>query len=353
MRNTLVRNLMQLHRGVDKSAPEITADTHTDMPDVAADVEKLKTMGDAKLGNDYLGALADIAWLDAFFNGKMPEDSVVKGIEAILGKDSPLMARLEGFVAFNNNQYDDAKVKFSAIAKNDPLASAALLAIRAKAGEDKNALVNDAAQLVASVPVDVWSTTIRYLLSDFGPVKFRTPDAEALRTEILKLPDDWMDFPKDPGNYYTMDIDPATVGVYPGQPMFMKLQIQNISPYPLVIGPGGVIDQNIVIDASIRSPISQYIPAVGIARLTGKLVLQPRQTTSAYVRVDSGDLNGLLATVPNNDVTIYTSAVSNARMSNNQIIPGPGGLRSQAQLDRSHRTLHRQGSQSQGVHRKT
>ncbi len=330
-RNTLIRNLMQLHRSIDTTAPEITADTATAMPDVLADIEKLKTMGDQKLGNAYLGALADLAWLDAFFTGKLPEESVVKGIEAVVGTDSPLIARLQGFVAYNNGQLEDAKVKFGAIAKNDPLAQAAMLAIRLKSGEDRNALFNEAAQLVAAVPVDVWSTTVRYLLADFGPINFRTPDAEALRTEVLKLPEEWMDLPKDPSSYYTLELEPVTVGVVTGQPMFMRVIIQNISIYPLVIGPGGVVDQTVVIDASIRSPMSQYIPAVGVARLTGRLVLPPNKTTSAYVRVDSADLNALMATVPQSDVTIYTSAVTNARMGNNNaVVPGPGGTRAQA-----------------------
>jgi hypothetical protein len=110
----------------------------------------------------------------------------------------------------------------------------------------------------------------------------------------------------------------------------MKLSVLNTSEFPLVIGPGGVIDQQVVIDTTARGLVEQYFPASAIAKLTGRLVLQPRQSVATIVRVDGPGLAAFLDAHPNLAMSTYASAVFNPRSSREAIFPGPGGFRVQS-----------------------
>ncbi|MBC7783705.1 MAG: hypothetical protein H7144_07680 [Burkholderiales bacterium] len=330
-RTALTRNLMALHRAIDPSAPEVKEDTAPQLPDVRADAQEIVKGNNGDLARAYAGSLADLGWLDAYFAARAPDPAVIAALETLTGQNSPVVTRLQGFAALTSGQDDEANVKLSAIAQSDPLARVGMLALRVKKGEPKDALLREAAQLLSEIPVDVWSTTLRYTLKDLGNIGFRTPDADALRAEVQKLPDDWLQLARAPGQFYVMKLTPMRVGVTPGEPMFLTLQFQNISKHPLVIGPGGVIDQQVVMDASVKGAVEQYVPAVGIARLSGKLVLQPRQSTTALVRIDSGELSAFLNTMPHLSLSVYASAVTNARSGpNSTVIPGPGGMREQS-----------------------
>lgn len=332
-RSALTKNLMVLHRAIDNTAPEVTDKTAAVLPDVRADAKAVDARSD--LGRLYAAALGDYAWLDAYFGGKSPDPAVLEAIVTLTGENSTLLTRLQGFAALGANQLDEAKVKLSAIADRDALARLGLASVKLKQGTPKDQLAADASKLLLEMPVGVWSSTVRHTLSDLSPISFATEDKPAVVAEAAKLSAKWLGIARSPDSFYLMELRPVKVGLSVGDPMLLKLRVQNISDFPLVIGPGGVIDQSVAIDAQVRGPVEQYFPGVAVARLSGELVLQPRQSTFATVRIDNGELGSFFQSVPQVSLSVYASSISNARIIQQEqgpaVVPGPGGFREQGQ----------------------
>ncbi len=351
-RSALVKNLMVLHRVVDPNSPEITENTVAAMPDVRADAAKIEPS--SNLGRSYAAALGDVAWLDIYFGNNPLDPVIAEAIVSLTGENSVDITRLQGFAALASGQTDEAAVKLGAIADRDALAKVGMLAIKLKKGESKDALRPEASKLLASMPVDVWSSTVRQTLADLSPLTFETPDKASVIAASAKLPTDWLNFVRNTGNFYLMELIPVNVGVGVGEPMLMRLRLQNVGKYPLVIGPGGVIGQRVAIDAQVRGLAEQYFPGVAIGRVSGQLVLQPRQSVQTTVRIDSPELNGFISSAPHIPLTIYASAVSNPRIVQQPqggaaVVPGPGGIRVQATrvMDRQSVALSREDNRKQ------
>ncbi len=331
-RAALTRNLMVLHGHLHPNAPEVTEQTPAALPDVVADAAAAKASPD--IAAAYAAALSDLAWLDAYFGNKSPDAPVMQALSILLGENGVVTTRLQGFAALQSGRDDEAQVKLAAIADRDALARVGVVALKLKKGESKEALLPEASSLLSQMPVDVWSATLRYSLRDLGPITFASAEKDAVVAESAKLPDAWLQFPRNANTFYLAELRPVRVGVQVGEPMLLTLRIQNIGRFPLVIGPGGVIDQTVAIDAHARGPVEQYFPGVAIVKLTGDLVLQPRESVVTPIRVDNNDLTNFLNSAPHVSLTVYPSAVTNARVVQGQqgagIVPGPGGFRVQA-----------------------
>lgn len=344
-KSALTRNLMVLHRSIDPQAPEVTEQTPAALPDVRNDAKSIDPSNPQ--AQMYVAALGDYAWLDAYFSGQPVDPAVMEALITLTGENSVLVTRLQGFSAWKNRRTDEAKVKLSAIADRDFLAKTALAAIRLEQGESRDTILKEASELLSQMPLGVWASMVRYSLRDLGPISFSTPEKSAVVVEASKLPEKWLNFPQTPGNFYLLELRPLKVGLAVGEPMLLRLRVQNVSEFPLVIGPGGVLDQSVAIDAQVRGPLEQYFPGVAVAKLSSDLVLQPRQSTFANVRIDSGELGSFFQGLPHLPLSVYASAISNPRLVQQAqgvtVVPGPGGLRAQGEsvIDRPPAALQR------------
>lgn len=345
-RSALIRNLMVLHRSIDPQAPEVTDQTPAVLPDVRNDARSLEVS--SELARTYTAALGDYAWLDAYFSGNPIDPAVMEALTILTGDSSVLVTRLQGFSALKNQRTDEAKVKLSAIADRDPLAKVGMTAIRLGQGESRETILQEASELLSQMPLGVWSSTVRYSLRDLGAIPFSTPDKSEVLTQASKLPEKWLTFAQTPGNFYLMELKPLKVGLTVGEPMLLRLRVQNVSDFPLVIGPGGVLDQSVAIDAQVKGPLERYFPGIAVARLSSDLVLEPKQSTFAIVRIDTGELGTFFQSLPHLPLSVYSSAISNPRLVQQiqglTVIPGPGGFRAQGEsvIDRPSVALQRQ-----------
>jgi hypothetical protein len=347
-----IRALIVLHTQVDANAPKPDDRTEIKLPDVKVDVAAVQAKGDAQLAQQYLQALGDLAWVDAYFGGRAPDAAVTEAINTLAGQDSPLAHRIAGFVALSADRLDEADVAFSPVAERDVLSRLGVLALKLKKGEDKAAIAAEGNKLLAQLPTDIWPLVIRQSLKDAGPLSFKSPDTDAVAAEYAKLPADVWGFAE--GRIpYLVDLLPLTGSVGFGEPILVKVTLQNTSRRPLAIGPGTGLAQQVSIDANLRSVNDHQIPAAAVAKLTARLVVPPNQTTSTVVRLDSPELGAQLAQVPQVGAAIFTSAVTNPQTiqqttpqgaTQQVIVPGPGGYRAQgrATIDRPQVAFTRQ-----------
>ncbi|MGN6725113.1 MAG: tetratricopeptide repeat protein [Tepidisphaeraceae bacterium] len=329
-RTQLIRNLMALQSTFDPSIGKVGDATPVALPNVQNAMKLIEAKGDARLAESYLEALGDLAWLDVYFAGKTPPKEISDGIDTLAGQSSIMSNRIAGFSALAGGHNDDAKVKLSAVAARDPLSQLGLLILQLKTGSDKAGIAQAGADVLQKLPTDAWSAMVRWSLKDAGPIAFRTSDADVVIAEAARLPRDWINFTRDGRSHYFVTIDVVKASVQVGEPMLVTLSVQNSSDQPLLIGPGGAIDPRIPLDANVRGAIEQVFPAVAVAKLTGRIVLQPRESTRTTVRLDNGDLDSFSSQNPTVGLSIFASAITNATVRGKALVPGPGGFRTQA-----------------------
>lgn len=307
------------------------------LPDIKAAAALLQSLKKPELTQAYVNDLAAIAWLDVYFLGRPADGAVAAAIDQLADPKGAVPNRIDGFAALAAGDFDAANVKLSAVAPRDPLSQIGMLSLRLKQGQDKAAIAADAAKLLAQYPVDVWSLMIRQSTAAAGPLKYRSGEADAVVAESNRLPRPWLEFGKTPSDNYLLDVDALQPSITIGQPLLARVTLQNIGDRPLLIGPGGVIDQNVPIDMNMRSLTEEPFPGAAVARLTGRIVLQPNQSTSTVVRLDSTAIDTYIATNPQYGLSIFVSAVVNPVLRNNVVVPGVGGTRAQAKnvIDRT------------------
>lgn len=336
-RQAMIKTVMQLHTAVDPNAIKPTDDAKIVLPNVKADAEAIAKMDNPQLATTYQAALGDIVWLDAFFAATPPEAPLAEAITALGADKSNNVARAVAFASFVGGNFDDAKAKLAPLVEQgDLLSRAAMLVVRLKAGESKESLAPEAQKLITQLPTGVWGATLRWTLRDFGPFDLRTADTPAIIAESAKLSPDWLAFGKNGRSFYVIDVDVIKAQCDVGEPMVMSITLQNLGTRPLAIGPGGPVDQQVILDATVRGSVEQPFPGAAVSRMTGALVLQPRQKITSYARVDNPQMFAFLAANPQVSMAVFVSAIANPMLGANGIVPGPGGFRSQSRsvLDR-------------------
>jgi len=329
-RGVLIRNLIRLQKQLDPNAKQAEDFAQPTLPDLNAAVAQVKKLQNPQVTQLYLAALGDLAWLEVYLAGQAAPDAVNEAIAALADPKDPVQNRINGFAALDTGDLDAANVKLSAVAERDPLSKLGLLMLQLKQGKDKAAVLAEGNKLLAQYPVDVWSLMIRQSLQPAGKVEFRSPDADAIVAESARLPRKWLAFAQNGSQNYLVDVDLLSPTVTIGQPILAKVTLQNTGDRPLLIGPGGEIDQYVPIDLTVRTTVEQSFPAAAAARLTGRLVLPPRASTSAVVRLDNPAVEAFLASKPQFPMSIFVSAVINPIWREAAFVPGPGGTRVQA-----------------------
>lgn len=310
----------------DARLPEIAPDAP--LIDVRAAAVKIKARDRKDLAPSFSAALADLIWLDVYFEGKPAPGEAFEALETLIGAEHQVLTRLRGWNALVGNNAADAKVKLSAVAARDPLARLGEILLTAK--DTPDAAKTDLSTLAAQHPL---GTTGALLRASAGmrkaPVAGR-PDAAELHAAVTAVPAKWLEVLTNARNFYALKADPLRVAHAYGQPMLVEITVTNISDFPLTIGPGGIIGAGVTIDASIKGVVTQYVPAVATARLTGKLVLSRNESVSTIVRIDTGRFQDFMAATPQPSITVFVSALTNPLATNNSIVAGPGGYRAQA-----------------------
>jgi len=309
-----------------RPAPSTAADL-----DIAGDVKKLADGAMPAATAAYASALADLAWLEIYFNNK-PADAqqYITPLRQIVPADSVILARLEGFSYLTDGKRDEARVKLSAVADRDPLAAMGMIDL----DRDKPAAVTTAAMrklLSENASGTMGAVLIEAMRSHVGLMP-GGPDSAAIHEQIDAFPMDWLDildFSKAQ-RFYELKADGLGKILYEfGEPVLARVTLTNLSKYDITIGADGIIHPDLWFDVKIQPVLNQTLPGVALDRITQKMILHPRESVDTVVRVDQGQLGNVLQGNPNLRMALYFSVFTNPVSQQGGIAFGPGGYRAQ------------------------
>jgi hypothetical protein len=238
---------------------------------------------------------------------------------------SAFAARTAGWILLAQGKVDEAKVKLSAAAQNDPLAALGLIRTYGKDEEEKAKA--EAQQLLSSHAGGVIGAILSDGLREYGVGVVPGPGAEAVRGALSKFPEQWMRIIDNASAFYALRGDPIKISFPYGEPVLARVSIQNTSDYSITVSPDGVVQPLVWIEALPLGIFRDKVPPAALVERFGEqLVLKPRQGMTLTVRLDQGALLNTLMANPAPAVplggTIRTNVVTTAGRG---IMPGAGG----------------------------
>lgn len=297
-----------------------------------ADVKALKELGGedaAEQRSGYVATLAQIAWLELYFRQSSADAKpVIEAIRQLVPPDDAALARLEGWDFLVRGQNDQAKVKLSAIKEKDEIA--ALGFVRTL---DAAASAKEGEKLLAAHPTGLNGVLILDGLRDRKVML--VPNAELvapINEALAKFPAAWLGILSQPASFYTLKVDPVRVSHAFGEPMLVKVTIQNTSAYPITIGPEGVLHPDLLFGAEFRGVVQQSITGALYEHIEHEVVLKPHATLTQMVRIDEGSIAQVLSGSPFPAMQIMLRVRTN---------PSPVGMGPAGQIVQASRSIER------------
>ena len=306
----------------------IDAATEAQWPDPSALLEKVRASNNPELTEDLAATALSAAWFKLYFEEKADDAQPWIGVmRTLLVENSQTVARLEGWTFLLQNKPDEARVKLSAVAESDPLAALGLIRLAGKDPEAKAAADAEGRKLLAKHGWGLTGATLAEALA-FRGIKPQPSDASAaVTTELAKFPSAYLRILDYPSAFYSVRLDPLRITHQYGEPILLKVTVQNVSEHDLTIGDDGIIRPDLWVDAQFRGIASDPFPAVAFDRLAGPIVLPAKKSMSQVIRGGQGPLAEQLAANPTSSHQITFTVTTNPTSADGagSVMPGPAG----------------------------
>jgi tetratricopeptide (TPR) repeat protein len=293
--------------------------------DPAALAQRLADSGRDDLRAACEAVLADTAWFHIYYREQPADAEPWLGALRAVGPESrELPARLEGWRLLRLGDAPAARLALAPLAQADPMARLGML--RLSQAEDAAAdVTGQATELLDQDPSGLLGATLTQALADLNVQRTPTEIATILRDRLAGFDEAQLAILERPEEFYTVRADPVKAGITYGEPVLLKLVIQNRSKHPITIGAEGSLHPEIWVDAQLRGVHQQQLPAVAFDRLAGPLVLRPRQILTQVIRADQGQLNQMLMSTPLPTVQMAFRVTTNPMVVSGGIGAGPAG----------------------------
>lgn len=327
-RNILVNRLADARKqlGATDATTRPITDGALPVPDLAGDVERFKAAPTDDVRKSYLQTVGELAWFELYFNNSpAAASSLVEHYQRLAEPGNITAARLAGWLyLLQGNRTEEAKVKLSAAADSDPLAAMGLL--RTYPADQREKAKQDASALLSKNPSGALAAILWDGLYDLGPKIAPGPDAPAIEKSLKDFPLPWLDIVKQPWRFYSMRCEPVKVSYLYGEPINVRITLNNTSNYDITIGDDGILRPGVWLEVIPQGMFRQAFQGMFVYdRITERLVLKPRQSVSLTVRVDRGDLARFLAAAPKPAIALSGSLRTNVISNNQGIASGAAG----------------------------
>jgi len=263
------------------------------------------TEGRAKPTSDQA---AELAWFNLRYNSRPKVALEWAKAAAISAADDPYVQRVLGAAELATGHVQAGVKRLGAVAAEDPYA-AALLARRSIAeGEPAEAAktVRKAADNPRTGPA--WrelAAVARELKLDLPAVDY----AENLKRALAEVPDWVFEMGRWPERFVRVKLVGPDRPPLPGEPVAVTVELNNIGPRPVALGPEGLFAPVVSLSLTAEGPGKVELPALTPVPLPAPRYLPPGQTVSETVRVDVGRAEKLLMAEPLAEMKLTLSGV--------------------------------------------
>ena len=298
----------------DTSATTRPVDSPTDtvLPDLSDDAGRFGATQYRELLGLYESSLESLAWLDLYYrHDAAAATPLIDDLARIALPNDPTLLRLQAWKQYVAGDPKGALPKLQALASQDPLAALARILIelsdpatQPRAVVKAQKLLNDhACGVIAAV---LWSAFTDYHLS-VEP----SADSASVATLTANVPQSFLQLVTEPRGFYTVEITPIKSAFHFGEPILVRVTMQNISTVNMAIGDGCAVRPELWFDAHLRGAMNQGVAGVAVGRLDQRLVLAPGNSVSTVVRVDQDALHQLFVNDPRVDLAVNLLLVMN------------------------------------------
>jgi tetratricopeptide (TPR) repeat protein len=265
------------------------------LPVLTDDVKRISDSKDDQVKAQYIGAVSSLAWLDLFYQHDADAaQPLIDVLAKLLPSSDPALGRLTGWQLYVRGDTAGATAKFKPLAKTDPLSDLGLVLIDL-ASPDAQAKAEVAAQrLLNEHPSGVIGAILWVELSPYKATIEPPPQAKGASEVIANMPQSTVDILSSPQSFYLASLEPLQMSYDFGQPILVRVRIENISSTPLAIGDLAPMKPTIWFDAFLRGMVERSVTGCAIGRIDQRLVLQPGKQVSTIVRMDQDALEPVL-----------------------------------------------------------
>lgn len=328
-RTSITNALIQLARvSGDVTATTMPSDTKTSFaaPSPVGIAQRVVDSKTTELKDAFVIAATDLAWLYLYYLEEDPDRitrsrDLVDALKLVLPPESSLLARLEGWLYLVQGKEAEARLKLSAVESDDGLAALGLLRLE----KDPQIAGTRARGLRSNFSHGVVGAITSAEIAPKKPELVLSTVAEQMRQMLDGYPSQLLRLIYAPQEFYFLRAEPLTPAVEYGHPILVKVSLVNTSNLDLPLGPMGAIRNDLWFDAQIRGLRPASFPSTAFDRLSGPLVLHPRQAATRIVRVDQGRLQTYLRLTPFVPVPVTGSVITNPAVANESIAAGAGG----------------------------
>jgi hypothetical protein len=265
-----------------------------------------------QLTDDYISAVGDLAWMRLCFlrDGGDGTQRLIDGLAKLLPEDDQLLARLNGWSYLTRGQWDEARLKLSAVADRDAFAQMGMVYVNDQAGKRTDA--DDLAkQVTAAHPSGSQAAILYSAFHGRGAKIITLPQGQIVATELAQFPQDWRHIVDQPQLFYSITAEPIEADIPFPHPILVKLTIQNVGDYDITLGPEGALHSLIVFDASTHGLVEKQVGQTVFEEFWQRLLLPKGQYATQIVRLDRGPLEDLLNSQPDLPIDIQFSMIAN------------------------------------------
>jgi predicted Zn-dependent protease len=290
----------------------LDSDSDAQLPDFSDDVDRFKPAQYRQLLEMYNSSLASLAWLDLYYRSNVDmARPLIDDLATLAPKNDPTLRRLRAWAQFRGGDAKGALPRLEALGTTDPLAAMGAIMIMGADPLTAPQAMQEAQRLINEHPCGVIAAVLWSQFTNFHLTIDPSPDSGSVATLVANVPESFMNLVTEPRSFYSLQVTPLKSTYKFGEPILVRVTMQNISSVDLAIGEDCAVHPDLWFDARLRGIMNQGVSGVAVGRLDQRLVLAPGDMVSTVVRVDQDSLQRLFTDNPKIDLAVNLMLIMN------------------------------------------
>lgn len=234
--------------------------------------------------------VAQAAWYYCSVQPQPQRALMLAEAAAARAPDDDFVRRVLGWAQADNLRIEDARRTLETVAGRDAFAAALLAKLLRDAGDELGAVwtinrldprpaVGQPADLLAALDLPAATT---------APASQPADRAGELRRVLARFDARAFNFVQQPGAFLDAQVTPEDLGPAPGEPWWATFSLTNRGPFPIVLGPDGLVNPVFLLSFSLEGDRRREYPTLMTVSVDAVRVLYPGQTVRLRRTLDVG-----------------------------------------------------------------